>query len=268
MKQFRMTLTALALAGMLAVPAFAAVPTGSYPISVDGAATEATSCVMVPLRTMAESLGFTVTWTGSSALVDNGVMHTEVIPGVDRYTVTTSNPHLVGMSAPFSLGVPPYAVDGVTYVPLGLFDALLGSREGAVTVTDGQISIQTDREGAQIPNPFTDCATLEEAAKTAGFSMTLPEGGYTFQVMPGHMIQASGDGLTIRKGVGSDDISGDYTSYPQTGTRTVNGLSLTWKGENDWVRVATWSKGDYTFSVSSETGLTMAELTALAGSVG
>lgn len=153
-------------------------------------------------------------------------------------------------------------------MPLGLFDALLGSREGAVTVTDGQISIQTDREGAQIPNPFTDCATLEEAAKTAGFSMTLPEGGYTFQVMPGHMIQASGDGLTIRKGVGSDDISGDYTSYPQTGTRTVKGLSLTWKGENDRVRVATWSKGDYTFSVSSETGLTMAELTALAGSVG
>lgn len=192
MKQFRMTLTALALAGMLTVPAFAAVPAGSYPISVDG----------------------------------------------------------------------------VTYVPLGLFDALLGSREGAVTVTDGQISIQTDREGTQIPNPFTDCATLEEAAKTAGFSMTLPEGGYTFQVMPGHMIQASGDGLTIRKGVGSDDISGDYTSYPQTGTRTVKGLSLTWKGENDRVRVATWSKGDYTFSVSSETGLTMAELTALAGSVG
>lgn len=41
--------------------------------------------------------------------------------------MVTSDPELVGMSAPFSLGMPPCVVSDTAYVPLGLFDALLGS---------------------------------------------------------------------------------------------------------------------------------------------
>lgn len=57
---------------------------------------------MVPLRAVAEPLGFTVTWDNGSVLVDNGTIHTKVTIGVDRYTITTSKETLVGMSAPFS----------------------------------------------------------------------------------------------------------------------------------------------------------------------
>lgn len=267
-KYLSVSLTALALTGLLAVPALAAGPTGVYQITVDDAALQTTGCIMVPLRSMAESLGFTVTWTGSSALVDNGVLHTEVTPGVDRYTVTTSNPELVGMSAPFSFGVPPYAADGVTYVPLGLFDSLLGSREGAFTLTDDTIRIQTRPDDTRISNPFLSCSSLEEARSAAGFSITLPEGSYTFQVLPGSLLQASGEGLTIRKGTGGADVSGDYTAYPRTGTLTAGGNQVTWRGTDDQIMVAVWTADGYTFSVSSDDGLTPEELTSLAAAIG
>ena len=116
-----------------------------YILRIDGKDTDVRACVMVPLRAVAEKLGFTVTWNGDgSILLDNGVMHSTVIVGRDLYQVTTSNSDLVGMSAPFSLGVPPYVANGTTYVSLGLFDALLGSQQGAVTMENGIISLDTD----------------------------------------------------------------------------------------------------------------------------
>lgn len=119
-----------------------------YTLRIDGKDTDVRACVMVPLRAVAEKLGFTVTWNGDgSILLDNGVMHSTVIVGQDLYQVTTSNSDLVGMSAPFSLGVPPYVANGTTYVSLGLFDALLGSQQGAVTMENGIISLDTDPLG-------------------------------------------------------------------------------------------------------------------------
>ena len=112
-----------------------------FPVEADGQSTGVQACLMVPLRAVAEPLGFTVTWDDGGVLVDNGTLHTRVVIGQDRYTLTTSIDGLVDMSAPFSLGAPPYVANGVTYVPVALFDALLG--DGAVTVTDsGTVSIQ------------------------------------------------------------------------------------------------------------------------------
>ena len=146
MKKLIALVLSLALMGSLVVVALAAdaAPDGaedSYTVVVDGTPVEGEAVVMVPLRSVAEALGFTVTWDGSQAAVDTGDIHTNVVAGVDRYVLTTSHPDLVGMSAPFSLGVPPYRQDGVTYVPVGLFAALLGNRDGAVAVEDGQIRI-------------------------------------------------------------------------------------------------------------------------------
>lgn len=102
-------------------------------------------------------------------------LHTRVVIGQDRYTLTTSRDGLVGMSAPFSLGAPPYVANGVTYVPVALFDALLG--EGAVTVTDsGTISIQTpSASSTSLANPFTEYDTLAQAEAAAGFSLQMPD---------------------------------------------------------------------------------------------
>lgn len=144
MKKIAALALSLTLTGVLLLSASAAGNTaGRLPIEVDGQATAVEGCVMVPLRAMAEELGYTVQWEDGVIRVDTGAMHTDVMLGVDRYVLTTSNPDLVGMSAPFSLGCPSYAVDGTTYVPLSLFEALLGTGNGSVTLDGSHIAITT-----------------------------------------------------------------------------------------------------------------------------
>ena len=277
-----------ALAGALTVPAFAAdlsvmktayeapsavVQTDTcdalssssyqYAIQINGEVLDATACIMVPMRAVAEPLGFSVTWNSGSVRLDNGTIHTDITIGVDRYVITTSNPELVGMSAPFSLGAAPYMVDGVTYVPLGLFTALLRD-EDAVRLEDGQIIIQT--EDAEIPNPFVDCSSMKDAADIAGFSMTLPSRipnwveETTFRAMTGSMLEVTYRGgdqeLRLRKAVGSDDISGDYQSYDSSKTVTVHGVEVTYKGNDGKVMNAVWSTDGYSYSLSAPAGMT------------
>lgn len=279
-------LVSLALAGTLTLPALAANviapasnaedtrPSYECPISVNGQEIDAAATVMVPLRAVAEPLGFTVTWEDGSILVDNGVVHTYVTIGKDLYTITTSNESLVGMSAPFSLGAAPFiSNDNVAYVPLGLFSALLGNQADAITWADGAIHIQdTDTE---IPNPFTDCDSLEDAAAVAGFSLTLPQKLPNWISEP--TIRASRDmievvysgsddqQLRLRKAAGTDDISGDYAAYPQEETVTVSGHKVTLKGENGKFKVATWQDGGYTYAILDSTGMSKDQASALAG---
>ncbi|QNL44142.1 copper amine oxidase N-terminal domain-containing protein [Oscillibacter hominis] len=245
-------------------------PERTYTIQVNGEDTGIQACVMVPLRAIAEKLGFQVTWSNGTVLVDNGVMHTTVTIGKDSYIVTTSNPDLVGMSAPFSLGAAPYVTDGVTYVPLGLFDALLGSKEGTIAVEGSKILIHTDSGSTELANPFTDCTTLKEAQDLAGFSITVPEASSAcketrIRVIKGSLIEvvyANGEEeLCIRKGSGSGDVSGDYNFYAQTKSVTVDGLQVTMKGADGEIRLATWSSGGYTFAVSSSQGVSASEMT-------
>ena len=189
--------------------------------------------------------------------------------GVDRYVITTSHEDMVGMSAPFSLGCVPYATNGVTYVPLSLFDALLGNQEDAITGDTGVISIKTDTS-AQIPNPFVDCDTLAQAEDLAGFSLPLPADVKTdgISVLSDNMIQVlCEDGLSIRKALGDEDISGDYNSYPQVETVTVAGHAVTLKGTGDQVTVAVWTADGYTYAVYSETGLSRDAALSLASQV-
>ena len=270
----------LSLIGAMTVSAFAAAPqttlseqaqTHPYPIVVNGQDTGAGACVMVPLRAVAEPLGFTVTWRDGSVLVDNGVIHTTVTIGVDQYCITTSNESLVGMSAPFSLGTPPYVTNGVTYVPLGLFRALLGNREDAVSLDENRIVIQSEQ--TELANPFVTCQTMAQAESLAGFSLELPDqvpcgdGQAVIRAVNGAMIeviyQSDTEKLVVRKGAGSQDISGDYQKYETQRTVTVDDRQVTIKGTGNTVAVAIWADNGYTYAVSAAPGLETAELSAL-----
>ena len=141
---------ALVLAGAVSLPALAAEQTApapesaayGYPLERNGAAAAADVPVMVPLRTVAEALGFTVTWNGDGTVtVDSGEMHSVITIGEDRYQAVTSIEGAVGATGPLQLGAPPYVIQGTTYVPLKLFDVLLGS--GAVTLDGGRIAVRT-----------------------------------------------------------------------------------------------------------------------------
>lgn len=274
-KKVTSMLLTLSLLGTMAVPAFAA-EAGRYPILIDGQEVDASACVMVPLRAVAEPLGFTVTWDGTSVLVDNGEIHTNVSLGVDRYVITTSHEDMVGMSAPFSLGTAPYAVDGTTYVPLGLFDALLTDAQDTIHLDDDQIVIQT--QGTQSPDPFRDCGTLAEAEQAAGFSFQLPDRlpGWvstpTIRAIPSSLIEVSYHGtdesLVLRKGPGSEDISGDYNTYPQVSTVEIGGRQVTVKGEGDTISTATWTDGEYSYAIHSTPGMDRNALSLLVEGMG
>lgn len=117
-------------------------------------------------------------------------------------------------------------------------------------------------ENTQIPNPFIGCQTLEDAAETAGFDLAVPDtiGEYTsrtIQAVEGSMIQvfyknADGSRIYIRKGVGPDDISGDYNDYSETSVEEIGSLQVTMKGENGRISVAVWTSGGYVFAIGAQ----------------
>lgn len=132
-------------------------------------------------------------------------------------------------------------------------------------------------ESVQIPNPWIDCASLEEAGKLAGFSFTAPDAleGYPEKYIGviekeiAEVIFNDEDGAKIcfRKGVGTDDISGDYNDYAVTETQTVDGKTLTCKGDGGLVSNATWNDGTYAYSIMSTVGMTAAQLSTFVQSL-
>ncbi|MGI5964013.1 MAG: stalk domain-containing protein [Lawsonibacter sp.] len=252
-----------------------------YAIYVDGKDTGVDACIMVPLRTFAKELGFAVTWNGDGTVgMDNGVMHTTVTIGEDLYQVVTSVEGRVGMSAPFSLGTAPYVVDSTTYVPLELFEVLLGNRENTIALENGVISISTAKDAessAQIPNPFTNCDTLAEAEKLAGFPLCVPNvidnsDSRQFRTIDGDMLEVvylNGECETacVRKAPGTENISGDYTDYENVDAVSVNGAQVTMKGNEDQVSLAIWTNGGYTYSITLEHPVSSVEMTDLVSNI-
>lgn len=112
-----------------------------------------------------------------------------------------------------------------------------------------------------INNPWKDYSTAEEAFSAVGFEMTLPEiEGYvieSYRTMSGYLLEiiySSGqDTITIRKAIGAEDISGDYTAYTEEMEAEVaDNKCVTFKGQNGSVKLCVWTCGDYSYSVSFE----------------
>ena len=126
--------------------------------------------------------------------------------------------------------------------------------------------------GAQIANPSVDYADLAGAAADAGFTIAAPVSidGYDgphIQLMSGKMLQliftAGDDRLILRKQAGSEDISGDYNSYPVTKTAKINGSSVTLKGADGKFSTAVWCANGYSYAVVSDVPLPSDILTDL-----
>ena len=124
-----------------------------------------------------------------------------------------------------------------------------------------------------VPNPWIDCKTLEEAAKISGFPMEAPDkvNGYTItliQAVNKNMMQvfytdkpieAEGVKRTIiRKGVGKEDISGDYNKYEKEEKVTVGNQTVVMKSSSGKVHNITWGIEGYSFAIMSDAGLSPA----------
>ena len=65
----------------------------------------------------------------------------------------------------------------------------------------------------------------------------------------------------VRKGIGTEDVSGDYVNYPEI--KNVNGKSVTMKGQEEKVVLAIWNDGEYSYAVSVEKSISVDEMTEL-----
>lgn len=98
--------------------------------------------VMVPVRLVAETLGFQVGWDTAtqSITLDNGTVKTSLTVGVDRYYKASSQ--AIGLTAPFQYGVAPMVVEETTYVPVEMFNLLFSN--DVVSIDGNQVVINTE----------------------------------------------------------------------------------------------------------------------------
>lgn len=234
--------------------------------------------MMVPLRTVAEKLGFKVKWDGEcqGISLDNGEVNTIVYIGQDNYYMASST--AIGMSAPTALGVAPVLKNGTTYVPADMFNILYC--EDVVSVKDNVITIKTDNDNNEeeivgMPNPFVEYKTVDEAQKVLPFSAVVPSNvkGYELKnvsVMSNEMLQLiykNGDKeLKYRMEKGSDDISGDYNEYKDIKTVKVGDVEVKVRKSEETMSTI-WTNGDITFSLYSNGNLTEKDITDIISSI-
>lgn len=76
--------------------------------------------------------------------------------------------------------------------------------------------------------------------------------------------------IRIRKGVGGEDISGDYNRYAEISTVHVDDLRVTMKGADGQISLAIWTSGGYADSIGlggSADGVSSGEMSALVAAV-
>ena len=113
----------------------------------------------------------------------------------------------------------------------------------------------------QIPNPWTDCKILEEAEQNAGFSIDIPDriGEYSMSIIQdlnNEIIRVfykkvdEDNNILIRKGIGSDDISGDHNKYDEINEVHIDDQIVIEKENGEVIYLATWISNNYSYSVS------------------
>ena len=122
-----------------------------------------------------------------------------------------------------------------------------------------------DGENIQIPNPWQECTSLEEAGKLAGFSFTAPQtvDGYTERYIAAieneiaQVIFSNGNDseLYFRKGLG-----GDYNTYDVAEEQTIDGRTVLCKGNDGLIYTATWTDGTYSYAVMCNAGMSAEQL--------
>lgn len=146
------------------------------------------------------------------------------------------------------------------------------AEDTTAAVTDGEGVL--GGEDVQIPNPWQECTSLEEAGKLAGFSFTAPEAveGYTEKYIAAiendiaEVIFNKGGNddasLYFRKGLGTEDISGDYNAYETVEQQTIGDRTVTCKGNDGLIYNASWNDGTYSYAVVCNAGMNAEQLIA------
>lgn len=104
--------------------------------------------IMIPIRAVAESLGFTVGWDSGRVTLTKGPVYVTFAIGEDGYTFART--------APMQIGQAPELTDEKTYVPSNFFDEILGAeiainQNGEISIKHGDdTSAEEEKAGASV----------------------------------------------------------------------------------------------------------------------
>lgn len=230
--------------------------------------------VMVPLRAVAEKMGCSVAWDAEKQAVTVGDDEWEIVLniGEDSYYGVTKIKDAVGMTAPQTYGVSPEIVEDRTFVPAKMFE-LMGYTYNSV----GQY-VDFEKAGGQtqIPNPFTEYKTIDEALKAVNFNalypVNVPEGYEVSDifVMSGEMLQIvyknADNEIMYRTQKGTEDISGDYNTFKSTQALKVGDITASVRTSDNGMSVI-WTSNGLTYSVYSDKALTNENISSIISSI-
>lgn len=234
---------------------------------------------MVPLRLVAEALGYTVSWnpeTASSKL-DMSIASMEFRPGETLYQ-RKGKLKVINLDAAYKFTNAPQVVEGVTYVPVSLFgvffnEVKIEGKTISITVQKSQLQdaarllteAAAEKSQTQAPNPMVEYSSLTEMEKKVGHTIKVPAslknkkvaGMYLFSDGLAQINYEDGSLYRTQKG-SAGDISGDYTKYA-VDTHWIDGsYKIRGRGDKDAYRTLTWEDGIYTYSYHSQSALTKA----------
>ena len=121
-----------------------------------------------------------------------------------------------------------------------------------------------NNNSAQLPNPIVHYESIEELRKAVDFDFVvpadLPEGYHLvdMSLIAGTVVQFIYQGddkeLTYRcvKVDPQTDISGDYTPYSSIDQVSIENATVTIRGDDDTVSLATWEDGELNYSLHSD----------------
>lgn len=137
--------------------------------------------------------------------------------------------------------------------------------ESTAAATDGT---------AQTANPWIDVRDLKEALKETGVELKAPEkigdfhlshvqaiqDGGIVQVFYGSLADQTETQALLRKAKSMEDISSDYTVYPEDRRVSDSEGEVRLRGQDGRVYLATWQRGDYAYSLSLAQGMEEAKV--------
>ena len=105
----------------------------------------------------------------------------------------------------------------------------------------------------------------EDSADSAPFPVEYPDRvcgipATGFEVN-GRMVEVRyGEANYVRKALGGSDAGEDAAKYGETGELTVNGMTVTLKGDGGLVYLALWSYNNYDYTVCAGEGVSAEEM--------
>lgn len=124
----------------------------------------------------------------------------------------------------------------------------------------------------EVSNPFVEVSNIKEVESLVGFTITVPDKVLDYKdkrisVIENEMIDITytkkKSKLIIRKGIGTVDISGDYNNYSDIKENTIDGVTVTTRGNDNLIFNATWNNDNYTYAIVSNTGIDSGDIVNL-----